>query len=244
MNGRTDTPAARATHSALDELPASRRALLVALRKQGESGADALATTLGVTPSAIRQQLRGLVAAGLVAHRDERPGPGRPRRLYRLGPAADGLFPKTYGELTVELLDYVRDEDPELVGRLFERRRRARVVRAGARLAGRPFDERVAELARILDEDGYLADFERTDDGGYRVTEHNCAILAVASDHGHACSSEISFLREAMPDADIRRVSHIISGSHACVYELRERPAGEPDHPERDVGPSALPPRG
>ncbi|WP_320672020.1 helix-turn-helix transcriptional regulator [Patulibacter defluvii] len=242
MPDRSAPQPTRATHSALDELPASRRALLVALRKRGESGADALAAALGVTPSAVRQQLRGLVAAGLVAHRDERPGPGRPRRLYRLGPAADGLFPKTYGELTVELLDYVRDEDPELVPRLFERRRQARVARATERLAGRAFDERVAELARILDEDGYLADFERTADGGYRVTEHNCAILAVASDHGPACSSEISFLRETMPDADIRRVSHILSGSHACVYELRERSADGADHPERDVGPTALPP--
>jgi len=232
---------APARRSPLDELPPARRALLVELRKHGESGAEALAEALAVTPGAVRQQLRALAAAGLVDHRDERPGPGRPRRLYRLSAAADALFPKTYGELTVELLDYVRAEDPALVARIFERRRQGRVARAAARLAGRDFDDRVAEVARILDEDGYLADFERRPDGSYRLQEHNCAILAVAGDHGHACASEISFLREALPDAEIRRVSHILSGQHACVYELR-RVARPVQRPERDVGPSALPP--
>ncbi|MDX8150223.1 helix-turn-helix domain-containing protein [Patulibacter brassicae] len=233
----------RTARSALDELSPTRRALLVALRKDGESGAEALAQALDVTPSAIRQQLRALVAAGLVEHRDERPGPGRPRRRYRLAPAADALFPKTYGELTVELLDYVRAEDPEIVGRIFERRRQGRVARAGARLDGLDFDARVAELARILDEDGYLADFQRQEDGTYLIREHNCAILAVAGDHGHACASEISFLREALPDAEIRRSAHILSGAHACVYELRRVEGRARQRPSEDVGPTALPPR-
>ncbi len=216
--------------TALAELPATRRALLVTLRKRGEARAEELAAALGVTVSAVRQQLATLEAADLVAHRDERPGPGRPRRTYLLGSAAEALFPKAYGELTVELLSYVDDEDPALVQRVFERRRDARVARVAARLAPlEDFDARVAELARSLDEDGYLADFCRDDDGTYRLTEHNCAILAVAQRYGHACASEISFLRELLPEADVKRVGHILAGSHACVYELRLRDgAGAP----------------
>ena len=208
----------------LAELPATRRALLVTLRKRGEARAEDLAEALGVTVSAVRQHVQGLEAAGLVEHRDERAGPGRPRRSYRLGAAAEALFPKTYGELTVELLSYVDDEDPALVARVFERRREARVARVAARLIGlATFDQRVAEVARSLDEDGYLADWSREEDGTFRLIEHNCAILAVAQRYGHACSSEIAFLRELLPEAEVKRVAHILAGSHACVYELRER---------------------
>jgi DeoR family suf operon transcriptional repressor len=196
----------------LAELPATRRALIVTLRRRGEARAEDLADVLRITVSAVRQHLQSLAAADLVVHRDERMGPGRPRRSYALGPAAEALFPKAYGELTVELLSYVDDEDP------------AMVARDAARLRDLPdFDARVAEVARSLDEDGYLADFCREDDGTYRLTEHNCAILAVAQRYGHACASEISFLRELLPEADVNRVGHILSGSHACVYELRER---------------------
>jgi len=209
---------------ALAELPPTRRALLIELRKRGEARAEELAAALGVTVSAIRQHLQGLAAADLVVHRSEQPGPGRPRHVYRLGAAAEALFPRAYGELTVELLDYIGDEDREMVARAFERRRAARVERVRARLEGRDFDARVAEVAAVLDEDGYLAECQPLEDGGgWRLLEHNCAIRAVAERFGHACGSEIAFLREVLPDAEVTRVAHILSGSHACVYEVRRR---------------------
>jgi DeoR family suf operon transcriptional repressor len=215
---------ARHLGPALSELPATRRELLVNLRKRGEARAEELAEQLGITVGAVRQHLQGLAAADLVAHREERPGPGRPRHVYRLAPAAEGLFPRAYGELTVELLDYIDDEDPELIARAFERRRRARVERTLERLGGLAFDARVAEVARVLDEDGYLADVEPlADGGGWQIVEHNCAILAVAQRYGHACGAEIAFLREVLPDADVTRVSHILTGAHACAYEVRRR---------------------
>ena len=217
---------ARHLGPALAELPATRRELLVTLRKRGEARAEELAEALGVTVGAVRQHLQGLAAADLVEHREERPGPGRPRHVYRLAPAAEALFPRAYGELTVELLDYIGDEDPDLIARAFERRRRARVERTLERLGGLAFDARVAEVARVLDEDGYLADAEPLEDGaGWRIVEHNCAILAVAQRYGHACGAEIAFLREVLPDADVTRVSHILTGAHACAYEVRRRSA-------------------
>jgi len=210
----------------LAELPPTRRALLVTLRKRGEARAEELAQELGVTVSAVRQHLQGLAAADLVVHRDERAGPGRPRRSYALAPAAEALFPKAYGELTLELLDHLADEDPDVVRRAFERRRDARVARVRARLEGLGFEQRIAELARVLDEDGYLADWTRTDDGeGFLLREHNCAVLAVAQRYGHACTTEIGFLRAVLPGASVTRVAHILSGSHACVYEVRPEAA-------------------
>jgi DeoR family suf operon transcriptional repressor len=208
------------------ELPPARRAILVALRKRGEARAEELAATLGVTPSAARQHLAPLAAAGLLEYRDERGAPGRPRRVYRLAPAADALFPKAYGELTTELLAHIEAEDPELLARAFERRRRTRVEQARVRLDGLDFEGRVRGLAAILDEAGYLADVEPLDGGGFRLAEHNCAILAVARTHGHACTTELAFLREVLPEADVRRVAHIVSGSMACVYEVRPRASG------------------
>jgi DeoR family suf operon transcriptional repressor len=152
-----------------------------------------------------------------------RDGPGRPRHCYHLTAAADGLFPRAYSDLTNELLGYASDDDPELVERLFERRRKRRVVDAKHRLAGMRFDEKVEELARILDEDGYLADFQAQDDGTFLITEHNCAILGVARRYGQACSSEIGFLREALPEAKIERIQHMIAGAHSCAYEVKPR---------------------
>jgi len=204
------------------EISARARDLVLALKQAGEAGAEELAATLHVTASAVRQQLDGLVADGLVAHRSQPRGPGRPTHLYRLTRAAEPLFPKAYGGLTNELLGYVGDADPSMVDGLFDRRRQRRYEGARARLAaaGRSLEARVAELAHILDEDGYLAGFEALPDGTYRIVEHNCAVLDVAERYGQACSSEIAFLRQALPDARIERVSHMIAGAHSCAYSV------------------------
>ena len=203
----------------------TRDAMLTAIKKRGEARAEELADALGITVSAVRQHLNALAADGLVTHRQMKAGPGRPKHLYRLTAAAEAQFPKTYGELTNELLDYAADEDPALVDRLFAKRRKRRIADAKARLAGRPFDERVAELSRILDEDGYLADYELLPDGTFRIVEHNCAILSVALRYGNACSSELEFLRAVLPEASINRTSHMVAGAHHCGYEVRLKAA-------------------
>jgi DeoR family transcriptional regulator, suf operon transcriptional repressor len=196
--------------------------LVTALKHAGEATAEELATQLGVTVSAVRQQLDGLAADGLVAWRPLARGRGRPTHVYRLTRAAEPLFPKAYGGLTTELLGYVADADPNLVDDIFDRRRQRRLEGAQARLAplGQDFRARVAELAKILDEDGYLASWEALPDGSYRIVEHNCAVLDVAERYGQACTSEIAFLRQALPDARVERVSHMIGGAHSCAYQI------------------------
>lgn len=207
--------------SALSHLPTAWQDILRLLKRRGEARAEALAQALGMTPSGIRQHLTCLERDGLVQHREHREGPGRPRHLYALTAAADGFFPRAYAELMNELLDYASDEDADLVGRLFSRRAERRLADAQARTVGKPFAEQVAAVADLLDEDGYLAQCEERPDGSFLLTEHNCAVLGVAQRFGHACSSELEFLRGALPGAEVERESHILSGAHACAYAIR-----------------------
>jgi DeoR family suf operon transcriptional repressor len=211
------------TTSGLDALPRARRQVLTALRRVGEADVDELAATLEVTPSAVRQHLTGMVADDLVAFHEVRNGPGRPRHRYSVAPGGHALFPKRYDDLTLELLGDLEAEDPALVGRVFERRRARRIARAQARVDGKPLHEQIEELARILDEDGYLATATPLDDGGFAIVEHNCAVFEVARRYGHACSTELDFIRAVLPDCEVERVQHIVSGAPSCGYDIRPR---------------------
>ena len=203
----------------------SRRSLLYALRRRGEATAEQLAEQLGVTLSAARQLLTALQDDGLVESVEAtKTGRGRRPLVYSLTPRADTLFPKAYGELTNELLDYVADADRGLVDDVFARRRDNRVAAARARLEPkRSLGAKVAELTRILDEDGYLATHERISTGVWRIVEHNCAIWAVALRYGQACTSELDFIRTVLPEADVERVAHMVAGARRCAYEVRAR---------------------
>jgi DeoR family transcriptional regulator, suf operon transcriptional repressor len=204
-----------------------RRSVIDALKRRGEAGVDELAQDLDMTTAGARQHLDTLAQEGLVTSHDEpRPDGGRGRRrvVYGLTARSEPLFPKAYDELANDLLRHASAEDGTLVERIFVRRRDQRITNARARLAHRPdLAAKVAELARILDEDGYLAEAEALDDGRYRITEHNCAILAVASHHPAACRSEIQFLQAVLPEATVERVSHIVAGAHQCAYLVTPR---------------------
>ena len=204
----------------LHALSEPRRSVLEAIKRSGEASADEIAGTVGVTLSAIRQQLAALEADGLVAHRDERPGPGRPRRRYCLTPAAEMLWPKRYGQLANQLLGFVEQDDPNLVQRVFNQRGQDRVRRALVRLEALSFADRVAELTKILDEDGYVAECQPGSDGSWLVVEHNCAILDVAARYGAACESEIAFIRAVLPGTRVERVKHKMAGDFVCAYRV------------------------
>jgi DeoR family suf operon transcriptional repressor len=203
---------------ALNSLPETRRRILEQIKRSGNATAEAIACELHVTLSGARQTLTALEREGLLVHAPERGGPGRPRHVYSLTPAGDALFPRAYAELTNELLEYVEDEDPQLLERIFTRRAERRLQRARERTAGLSFAERVHTVANILDEDGYLADFAQREDGAFVITEHNCAVLGVALRYGHACSSELDFLCAALPEASVTRIAHRINGGHVCAY--------------------------
>ena len=209
------------------ELPAGRRAVLYAVRRRGEATVEQVAEQLGITVSGARQHLSALTAAGYVEAAEvpvEGPKRGRRALVYTVTDAADAVFPKAYGELTNELLGYVSDRDPELLDDLFGRRREQRIAAAEVRLARkRGLGAKVAELARILDEDGYLATHERVSTGVWRIVEHNCAIWAVALRYGQACTSELDFIRTVLPEADVERVAHMVAGARRCAYEVRAR---------------------
>jgi DeoR family suf operon transcriptional repressor len=208
--------------SPLDALPTTRRAILNLIKREGPLGAAAVAKALVLTPAAIRMQLVRLEQDGLLERVEdgETGRRGRPTHTYRLSAAAEALYPKRYGDLTTELLSYLGGPDGAQVDQLFEQRRRRRVDGAKPRLAHLSFDEQVSALAAILDEDGYLADALRQDDGSWLVTEHNCAILTVARGFGQACSSELAFIRDALPGATVERVAHLMDGAHVCAYRI------------------------
>lgn len=210
-------------HPSLASLPPTRRTLLNALKKSGEMGVEDLARLAELTVSAVRQQLTGLQRDGLVAVRQKRTGPGRPRHQYRLTAAADALYPRAYAELTNELLDYVDEADPGLLDAVFKRRRQRRIDGARTRLKTGTFADQVAELARILDEDGYLAEALANKDGSFTIVEHNCAILGIALRYGQACGSELEFIRAVLPGARVERIAHMVAGASHCSYSVKPR---------------------
>ena len=113
----------------------------------------------------MRQHLTALHGDGLVTHSEVRAGPGETHHKYRLSEQGDNLFPRRYAQIVTDLLVEAEAEDPAMIERMFARRRDRRVERARKRLEGLSFAQSVAELPKLLDEDGYLAEVVPQGDG-------------------------------------------------------------------------------
>jgi|YNPNPStandDraft_1061719.scaffolds.fasta_scaffold06545_6 DeoR family suf operon transcriptional repressor len=204
-----------------EEVQPTRRRILTRLKKDGGMTCQELAEALGITSMGVRRHLIMLERDGLVTYSAVQRGLGRPSYVYTLTEAAEEIFPKNYGQLTNELLTYIELVDGEdKVQALFEQRAQRRIRAAQARLQGLPFDRRVRELARILEEEGYLAAVHQVDERTFLLSEHNCAIHQVAQRFRQACGSELVFIRAVLPEAIVEREHHMVAGDSHCGYRI------------------------
>lgn len=201
-------------------LSSTQRRVLVALKRHGEASADELADVLEISSSAVRQHLRALRSAGFITSHQRRGQPGRPVERYHATELTEPLFAPTNGNLSVELLAHIEEEDPRLVDRVFDRRHRRLVDDVEDALTGEPIDIRVAAIAEVLDAQGFLADSEKLGDNHYRIKLHSCAIWPIASRYEQACTAELRFICDLVPDATVKRVTHKTAGAHTCAYDI------------------------
>ncbi len=207
-----------------DQLQPTRRKIVLALKQHGGLTAAELAEMLGITSMGVRRHLTTLERDKLVRYELIQRGKGRPSYVYRLSPQAENLFPKNYAQLANELLGYLAtDEGESSVIRLFERRAERRIRNAQMQLAGKPLDERVAGLANMLSNEGYLAEFEQEDERTFWLREHNCAVHDVANEFSAACASELMFLQAILPDAEVTREHHMMGGELMCAYRIEAK---------------------
>ena len=210
--------------ASFDPSGSARDRVLYHLKTKGPQAAADLARRLGVTPMAVRQHLQGLAKDSLVGFHDERRKVGRPARIWSLLPAAARRFPDSHGELTVDLLRAVRTTFGEegldrLLGERSRQQRAAYLERMPA--AGAPLEQRIAALASIRSGEGYMAEWSRSEDGSWLLSENHCPICAAATICQGLCRDELALFRELLgPEATVARGDHILAGARRCAYRI------------------------
>jgi DeoR family suf operon transcriptional repressor len=200
--------------------------VLTQLKREQRLTAKQLARLLGTSLNAARHHLKELEAEGLVEYEREHRGVGAPAFAYRLTEAGEALFPRRYAEALTAILDHVvAREGRDTAVTMLEGYFAALARRLHDELQGSTPDERLRAVARTLSEEGYMA--EVSEEGGHgTLTEHNCAIPAVAQRFPEICAAEARFLAEVL-EADVERREHILNGCGACEYHVRFKPAQE-----------------
>jgi DeoR family suf operon transcriptional repressor len=199
-----------------------RGSVLAELKRARGSTATNLASRLCVSLNAVRHHLKELETQALVEYKRRHQGVGAPAFVYRLTPTAEALFPRRYEATLNALLDHVVEREGRAGAVSVLEGRYATLTRQlQSELAGAAPAERIAAVARLLTEEGYMAEASATASSGILV-EHNCAIQAVAERFPEICAAEARFLA-AVLGAEVDRQEHILSGCSVCEYRVRFR---------------------
>jgi predicted ArsR family transcriptional regulator len=203
-----------------------KKKLLYYLKIMQQAGLEELANVMKVSRMAVHKHLDRLQQRGLVEGIETRGHVGRPRMMYQLTSQSKSVFPKSYGAIATHALDFIeRNMGKEGVKKDLYERQGELFDQYYERLKGLDFNKQVKELARIRDEEGYIAESRSKSDGKYVLLEYNCPIIPIAEKHWEACSTETE-LFEKLLGANIDTTHRAAKGDLICKFVIKERKEG------------------
>ena len=208
-------------HELAPGLGDSQRVLLGLLKRRGATTIVDLERAVGLARESVRDHLQALVAAGYVERAGvRRAGPGRPAAVYRLSERGERLFPQREPELLREMAAFILAERREdVLERFLDARAAGKRQQHGARLAGLTGRERAEALAAILDEEGFLAELEPTDDGRCKLRLCHCPLRELVAVTRLPCRSELALVQELL-GTSLRREAFMPDGDSSCTYSF------------------------
>jgi predicted ArsR family transcriptional regulator len=203
-----------------------KKKLLYFLKIMQQAGLEELANVMKVSRMAVHKHLDLLQQRGLVEGIETRGHVGRPRMVYQLTSQSKSVFPKSYGAIATHALDFIeRNMGKEGVKKVLYERQGELFDQYYKRLKGLDFNKQVKELARIRDEEGYIAESRSKSDGKHVLLEYNCPIIHIAEKHWEACSTETE-LFEKLLGANIDTTHRAAKGDLICKFVIKERKEG------------------
>ena len=203
-----------------------RAELLKIVQKLGSASVKELEAEMGVTTTAVREQVAHLLREDFLQATRVRGDIGRPYYVYSLTAKAQELFPKDYATLARLLLE----ETLEMHG---AEGLRALLNRVSMRIASKlTVDPEASELSQKLL--GLVASFTETgmevsmmpvtsEDGvsGYVLKAHSCPYFDVARSHREICDMEQEMLADLLgPGVTVELHDRIVDGACACDFHV------------------------
>lgn len=196
--------------------------VLEQIKKSDALTAAELALILKITKEGARQHLLKFEKAGWIEGFRDNTGVGRPKQYYRLTEKGEAEFPDAHAQVTVELLQSVKELlGEDALDQLIQKRERENYQRYAAKLdLKEAIEDKLTLLSQIRTKEGYMASWEEKD-GAYYLIENHCPICSAAKECQGFCSAELNNFKQLLgEDFKVERTKHILSEGKRCVYKI------------------------
>jgi predicted ArsR family transcriptional regulator len=176
---------------------------------------------------------------------------GRPELTYRLTPKAQLLFPQHSNELSMEILDAVRQlHGPTAAEKLLYQYFLNKTEAYTKKLKGKTLAERATSLAKLRENEGHCAQVDYDPRHGLRLTEFHSPLSELIKTYPSVARMEESMLSKLL-QAPVQREMSAVSGLMRITFLIAGASLPPPAPPTTTVrthaagkrtGKSALPP--
>lgn len=205
-----------------------KRKVMYLLKIMGGSGLEELSKMMKISRMGVHKHLTDLQDRGLVQSVEVRKGVGRPVMQYSLTSTGSSTFPKAYGQIATFALDYIEKRMGKTAVEDVLRERQTELLdKYHEILKDLDFDQKVNRLARLRDEEGYIAESKKLDKTGenHVLLEYNCPIIMIAEKHWEACAIETELFEKVL-DADIKTTHRAAKGDSICKFKIKKKKIG------------------
>lgn len=205
-----------------------KRKVMYLLKIMGSSGLEELSKMMKISRMGVHKHLTDLQERGLVQSVEVRKGVGRPVMQYSLTSTGSSTFPKAYGQIATFALDYIEKRIGKTAVEDVLRERQTELLdKYHEILKDLDFDQKVNRLARLRDEEGYIAESKKLDKTGenHVLLEYNCPIIMIAEKHWEACAIETELFEKVL-DADIKTTHRAAKGDSICKFKIKKKKIG------------------
>lgn len=214
--------------------------------EHGPSTAAELAQRLSLTPAAIRRHLSVLLDVGHLTSREQRVygarGRGRPAKVFCLTDAGRAEFYQAYDALAIRALEFLRAQGGEAavadfaettmgeIGRGFAASAEAEdptdaaeaeadeVEAPEAGADSTEYDDHLAALAQVLNDQGYVASLIPVA-SGTQLCQYHCPVAHVAREFPELCAAETRLFSELL-GSHVQRLATIAHGDGVCTTHV------------------------
>lgn len=204
-----------------------RAEVLRTIQRMGSASIKDLEASMGVTTTAVREQVAHLLHEDFIQATRVRGEVGRPYYVYSLTSKAQELFPKDYATLAGLLMEEtLAVHGPEGLRMLLNRVSR----RLGEKLQGSTQDARelngkLLGLVAALGETGMEVSMQPVEgaagEGSFVLKSHSCPYFEVARNHREICEMESEMLQDLLgPGVEVKLGTRIVDGGCACDFHV------------------------
>lgn len=197
----------------------TKQELLFLLKKNESLTVNEIMSHFSISEPAVRKHIHELEKQQFIQKKAYKQKIGRPFYKYQLTKQGHKTFPNQNEKLPLELLKDLEElHGKQAVNELLTKRMEREIKQYKKEFKSDEFEAKVNETIRLQNDNGYMVEIHKNNNGEVEIINYHCPIMNIASTYHQVCENEKKMYETLFPNSNITLNSKIAAGDQTCKW--------------------------